>query len=96
MIYIIYFFEKKFNEETKLVKDTVENKLRKNKKEIQGLVKETETRINEAFRDYEENFKKFNLVTVPPILSLFLFVFFSLFPRASYRIEIKIYLSVRR
>jgi len=56
--------DKKFNEETKAIKETVESKLKKSKKEIQSSLKESETRINQFFKEHEENLKKYNLFKV--------------------------------
>ena len=56
--------DKKFIEETKNMKETVENKLKKNKREIQTGLKESENRINLIFKDHEENLKKYNLFKV--------------------------------
>ena len=56
--------DKKFTEETKVLKETVENKLKKNKREIQSTLKESESRINTIFKEHEENLKKYNLFKV--------------------------------
>ena len=56
--------DKKFNEETKVIKESVETKLKKSKKEIQNTLKESEIRINQVFKEHEENLKKYNLFKV--------------------------------
>lgn len=56
--------DRKFGEETNTMKTAVENKLKKNKKEIQNVLKETENRINDSFKNYDEQLKKLNLNSV--------------------------------
>lgn len=56
--------DKKFNEETKTITETMESKLKKNKKEIETSLKESENRISQIFKENEENLKKFNLFKV--------------------------------
>lgn len=56
--------DKKFHEETKSIKETVESKLRKSKRDIQTAIKDSEGRIKEIFKENEENLKKFNIYQV--------------------------------
>lgn len=51
---------KKYKEETKSLKQGLDAKFKKNKKEIQKILNETENKINAIFKDYEDNLQKFN------------------------------------
>lgn len=52
---------KKYKEETKSLKQGLDVKFKKNKKEIQRILNETENKINAVFKDYEDTLLKLNL-----------------------------------
>lgn len=56
--------DKKFNEETKMIKETAESKLKKSKKDIQTAIKDSEARINQVFKEHEENLIKYAIIKV--------------------------------
>jgi hypothetical protein len=53
--------DKKYKEETKSLKQTLDGKFKKNKKEIQKILNETENKIDTIFKGYEEQLQKLNL-----------------------------------